>query len=181
LDWSPRALRKKARALESAHHRLHARLGRPASETEVAEELGIGLAELQQLLGDLRRLDLVSLQAEYFEEGREAYAYRPHSTEGQDVFHLCLRAEMKALLAQAIDELPPRERQVVSLYYYKELTMKEAGAVLGVGEARISQLHSSAMVRLRARMQGLQQSRPSRNGSATEVKPVASDSTWKEV
>jgi len=65
---------------------------------------------------------------------------------------LCLRSEMKELLARAIQELPEKERQVLALYYYEELTMKEVGAALGVGESRVSQIHSMAVVRLRARM-----------------------------
>ena len=73
----------------------------------------------------------------------------------EDPFSLCLRSEMTGLLTKAIDELPERERQLLALYYYEELTMKEAGAVLGIGEARVSQLHSAAIVRLRARMSEL--------------------------
>jgi RNA polymerase sigma factor for flagellar operon FliA len=99
---------------------------------------------------------LRSLQAETLEDGSErTLANLNQTTPPQDPFVLCLRSEMKGLLARAIAELPQRERQLLALYYYEELTMKEAGAVLGIGEARVSQLHSAAIIRLRARMREL--------------------------
>ncbi len=156
LDWSPRPLRRKARRIEEAQQRLRARLGYSPSESQLAEELGMGLDKFQHLLGELRGLDLRSLQSETMEEGsgRET----PHNTQTEppeDPFSLCLRSEMTGLLAKVVEELPERERQLLALYYYEELTMKEAGAVLGIGEARVSQLHSAAIVRLRARMSEL--------------------------
>jgi len=153
LDWSPRPLRRKARRIEEAQQRLRARLGYSPSESQLAEELGISLDKFQHLLGELRGLDLRSLQAESMEEGAEHAVSKIHSNRTpEDPYLLCLRSEMTGLLARAIEELPERERQLLALYYYEELTMKEAGAVLGIGEARVSQLHSAAIVRLRARM-----------------------------
>ena len=156
LDWSPRPLRKKARQVEQAHQRLRAQFGRPATESEVAIELGIELKELQKLLGDLRGLDLGSLQDEFNESGqeRESLAAPTQGLE-QEPYELCLQGELRNLLSSAVGDLQPRERQVLSLYYFEELTMKEVGAVLGIGEARVSQIHSAALVRLRARMKGL--------------------------
>jgi RNA polymerase sigma factor for flagellar operon FliA len=114
------------------------------------------LEKFQHLLGELRGLDLRSLQSETMEEGSGREAHNSTRTEPpEDPFCLCLRSEMTGLLAKAVDELPERERQLLALYYYEELTMKEAGAVLGIGEARVSQLHSAAIVRLRARMSEL--------------------------
>jgi RNA polymerase sigma factor for flagellar operon FliA len=156
LDWGPRPLRKKARRIEEAHQKLRARLGYAPSESQLAEELDMSLDKFQHLLGELRGLDLKSLQTETLEEGLErGRGNLAPSTDGDDPFSLCLRSEMTGLLAQVIDELPERERQLLALYYYEELTMKEAGAVLGIGEARVSQLHSAAMIRLRARMKEL--------------------------
>jgi len=156
LDWSPRPLRRKARRIEEAQQRLRARLGYSPSESQLAEELGMGLDKFQHLLGELRGLDLRSLQSETMEEGSGRETHNNTQTEPpEDPFSLCLRSEMKGLLAKAIEELPERERQLLALYYYEELTMKEAGAVLGIGEARVSQLHSAAIVRLRARMSEL--------------------------
>jgi len=156
LDWSPRPLRRKARRIEEAHQKLRARLGYSPSESQLAEELGISLEKFQHLLGELRGLDLRSLQSEAREEGSErGVSDGTPTTVAEDPFSLCLRSEMKGFLAQAIGELPDRERQLLALYYYEELTMKEVGAVLGIGEARVSQLHSTAIVRLRARMNEL--------------------------
>jgi RNA polymerase sigma factor for flagellar operon FliA len=153
LDWSPRPLRRKARRIEEAQQKLRARLGYSPSESQLADELGISLDKFQHLLGELRGLDLRSLQSETMEEGCErGLTSLNQTTAPQDPFLLCLHSEMRGLLAQAIEELPERERQLLALYYYEELTMKEAGAVLGVGEARVSQLHSAAIIRLRARM-----------------------------
>jgi RNA polymerase sigma factor for flagellar operon FliA len=77
--------------------------------------------------------------------------YLPDDSEETPLF-LCLRSEMKNMLARAIAELPEKERQVLALYYYEELTMKEVGIILGVGESRVSQIHSMAVIRLRARL-----------------------------
>jgi len=156
LDWSPRLLRRKARRIEEAHQRLRARLGYSPSESQLAEELGMRLDKFQHLLGELRGLDLRSLPSENREEGSERGVRNvAPATTAEDPFSLCFRSEMKGLLSQAIAELPEREHQLLALYYYEELTMKEVGAVLGIGEARVSQLHSTAIIRLRARMNEL--------------------------
>ena len=156
MDWSPRDLRKKARRVEQAQHELKAQLGRTPTKPEIAIEMGIDLDELHRVLSDLRGLDLGSLQAQSSEDGseEELCRYLPNALE-DGPFYLCLRSEMKELLARAIGELPPQERQVLALYYFEELTMKEVGAVLGVGESRISQIHSGALLRVRAQMQPL--------------------------
>jgi RNA polymerase sigma factor for flagellar operon FliA len=179
LDWSPRPLRKKARQLEQAHQRLRGRLGRSATETELAVELSIKLEELRRLLIDLRGLDLGSLQAEFAEDGQEQPALSRLADEAQqDPFQLCLESEMETLVAQAVADLSPRERQVLALYYYKELTMKEVGAVLGVGEARVSQIHSASLVRLRARLRELLESRGPERLAATRTAPAQRNSAW---
>jgi RNA polymerase sigma factor for flagellar operon FliA len=160
LDWSPRPLRRKARRIQEAHQKLSASLGYPPSEFQLAEELGMSLDKFQHLLGELRGLDLRSLQSETFEEGSgRGGSTFGSSTAAEDPFLLCLRSEMTGFLAEAIGELPERERQLLALYYYEELTMKEVGAVLGIGEARVSQLHSAAVIRLRARMEELLRAR----------------------
>jgi RNA polymerase sigma factor for flagellar operon FliA len=153
LDWSPRPLRRKARRIEEAQQKLRARLGYSPSESQLAEELGMSLDKFQHLLGELRGLDLRSLQSETMEGGCErGFRSVNQTATPEDPFLLCLHSEMMGLLARAIEELPERERQLLALYYYEELTMKEAGIVLGIGEARVSQLHSAAIIRLRARM-----------------------------
>jgi len=153
MDWSPRDLRRKARRLEEAHNTLRARLGRNPSEPELAVELGMDLRGLQLLLGEISGLEVGSLRVESPRDGREEdlCEYLPDDSEETPLF-LCLRSEMKHLLTRAIAELPDKERQVLTLYYYEELTMKEVGVILGVGESRVSQIHSMAVIRLRARL-----------------------------
>jgi len=156
LDWSPRDLRKKGRQIEEALHKLRTSLGRAPSESELAESQGLSLKELQNLLAELWGLHLGSLQALALEAGQEDEIdkYLPNASE-EDQLYLCQRWELRECLAHAVRELPDRERQMFALYYVEELTMKEVGAVLGVGEGRISQLHSAALHRLRERIQEL--------------------------
>ncbi len=160
LDWSPRHLRRQARQIEEAHRSLKLRLGRVASEPELAVELGMSLKDFQHLLGELRGLDLGSLQTESTDakSNEEAIGYIPGGTD-KDPFFLCLRGEMKSLVAGALEDLDGKERQGVTLYYLEELTMKEVGVVLGVGESRVSQIHSVALVRLRARLEEILRAR----------------------
>jgi RNA polymerase sigma factor for flagellar operon FliA len=161
LDWSPRELRKQGRQVEQAIQSLQASLGRAPSEPELAAEMGMELKSLQELLGDLGGLDVASLDGMAAENEREdhLYHYVPKSPD-QDPLDLCLQSESRECLTQAVGELPERDRQVLALYYHEELTMKEVGAVLGVGEGRISQIHSAALLRLRARVQQLLSSHP---------------------
>jgi RNA polymerase sigma factor for flagellar operon FliA len=150
LDWSPRDLRRKGRAIEEAMHTLTARMGRTPAENEIASEMGISLVEYQQLLGDLKGLEIGSLHVEHTEDsGEEELAYVPNSPE-EDPLYRCLKSEMREKLTAAITELPEKERLVLTLYYYEEMTMKEIGLTLGVVESRISQVHSSAVLRLRS-------------------------------
>jgi RNA polymerase sigma factor FliA len=152
LDWSPRDLRRKGRAVEEAIRRLTAQFGRAPSEPEIAREMGVELEDYQQLLGELKGLEIGTLHMEHSEDsGEEELAYIPDRQDDDPLFR-CLRGEMQERLAGAIDQLPERERLVVTLYYYEEMTMKEIGLVLGVVESRVSQIHSSAVVHLRARL-----------------------------
>jgi RNA polymerase sigma factor for flagellar operon FliA len=156
LDWSPRPLRRKARRIEEVLQKLRVRLGYSPSESQLAEEMGMSLDKLQHLLGELRGLDLRSLQSETMGEGSDRGVSIPApSTAADDPFLLCLRSEMRGLLAEAMGELPERERQLLALYYNEELTMKKVGAALGIGEARVSQLHSAVITCLRTRMEEL--------------------------
>ena len=149
LDWSPRELRRKGRAVEEAIRAVTQRLGRAPMEQEIAEEMKLGLEEYQHLLGELKGLEIGSLHMERSEDsGDDELAYIPGSPEEDPLFR-CLQGEMKQRLIDAIDELPEKERLVLTLYYYEELTMKEIGLTLGVVESRVSQIHSSAVLRLR--------------------------------
>jgi RNA polymerase sigma factor for flagellar operon FliA len=155
LDWSPRELRRKGRAVEEAIRVLTQRMGRPPQETEVAEEMGLDLDQYQQLLGDLKGLEIGTLHMERNEDsGEEELAYVPGRPEEDPLFR-CLRGELEERLAEAIANLPDRERLVMSLYYYEEMTMREIGLALGVVESRVSQVHASAVVHLRAALKDL--------------------------
>ncbi len=150
LDWGPRDLRRKARAVEEAIRSLSTTLGKAPTESEVAKELGLDLHAYQQLLSELSGLELGSLNETPADDaGVETLALLPAGPE-DDPFLQCQSSETRRLLAEAIAALPERERMVLTLYYYEELTMREVGATLGVVESRVSQLHSSAMARLRA-------------------------------
>ncbi len=161
LDWSPRELRRKGRLIDITYNQLSGRLGRAPNENEIANEMGIDLHELQSLLAELDGLELGSLRVESSRDGKEEDLtdHLPSKHE-ETPFFQCLRSEMKHLLEQAISELPEKEQRVLALYYYEELTMKEVGVALGIGESRVSQIHSLAMVRLRARLNFLNAATP---------------------
>jgi len=155
LDWSPRELRRKGRAVEEAIRVLTARMGRAPGETEVAAELNVSLEEYQQLLGELKGLEIGTLHMERNEEsGDEELAYVPGKPEEDPLFR-CLKGELQERLTDAITHLPDRERLVMTLYYYEEMTMREIGLALGVVESRVSQVHASAVVHLRAALKDL--------------------------
>lgn len=150
LDWSPRDLRRKGRAIEETIRSLTAQYGRVPSEPEIAAELQMSLGEYQQLLGELKGLEIGTLHLERSEDsGEEELAYIPDKPEEDPLFR-CLKGELQQRLADAIEQLPERERLVMTLYYYEEMTMKEIGLTLGVVESRVSQIHASAVLHLRS-------------------------------
>ena len=174
LDWSPRELRRKGRAVEEAIRILTARLGRAPGEAEIAAEMGLGLEDYQQLLGELKGLEIGTLHLEHNEDsGEEELAYVPGRPDEDPLFR-CLRGELEERLAESIAALPDRERLVMTLYYYEEMTMREIGLALGVVESRVSQVHASAVVHLRAALrdlgaQGRMQRRPPQRASAARI------------
>ena len=166
LDWSPRELRRKGRAVEEAIRTLTANLGRAPSEAEVARELGVELDAYQQLLGELKGLEIGTLHLERNEDsGEEELAYIPGRIDDDPLFH-CLRGEMQERLTEAITELPERERLVMTLYYYEEMTMREIGLALGVVESRVSQIHASAVLHLRSALADLARRGEKKSGKA---------------
>jgi RNA polymerase sigma factor for flagellar operon FliA len=174
LDWSPRELRRKGRAVEEAIRTATHKLGRVPAEQEIAREMDLDLNEYQQLLGELKGLEIGSLHMERTEDsGDEEIAYLPASPDDDPLFR-CMQGEMKQRLIDAIEELPEKERMVLTLYYYEELTMKEIGLTLGVVESRVSQIHSSAVVRLRAALAGLRTDHTESTKSSSAKKRQAS-------
>lgn len=158
MDWSPRDLRRKARRVEDTLLRLQGQLGRAPSEPEIAAALDLELEEFQHLLNEIRGLDVGSLQVESLEDGRETnLGENLPGPPDQDPLTLVLQGERRQMLAEAIAQMPQREQQVLALYYQEELTMKEVGEVLGVGESRVSQIHSLAVARLRTLLAGMRE------------------------
>jgi RNA polymerase sigma factor for flagellar operon FliA len=172
MDWGPRTLRRQARRLAEAHHRLSTTLGRAPTEPEMAKKLGIELHEFQLLLGELKGLELSSLTNELQSDGRtENLGDRLPGAPEDSPFHACLRSEMRSLLRRLLDELPEKDRQTLALYYFEGKTMQEIGNALGISESRVSQIHSTAVSRLRARLQQLM------NSQAAESKRRAAVAT----
>jgi RNA polymerase sigma factor for flagellar operon FliA len=152
LDWSPRRLRSKSRVIERVIQKLAGELKRAPEEQEIARELNLDLACYQQLLTSLKGLEIGTLHAEGDQGWSDDELAYVQDRPGNDALFRCLDAEMRELLGHAIDNLPERERTVVSLRYYEEATMKETASVLGVTESRVSQMHASAILHLRANL-----------------------------
>jgi RNA polymerase sigma factor for flagellar operon FliA len=158
LDWVPRSVRQKASNLDAVSSKLQSQLGRLPEDEEIAKEMGVTLEEFFNTLNETRNMPLLSL---------EDLGIARHSGDKQSLLDTLegkgdhdpqtqMRlTELKTLIAEAIDSLPEKERLMVSLYYYEELTMKEIGEVLGITESRISQIHSKAVYRLRTKLKSL--------------------------
>ncbi|AOY77293.1 FliA/WhiG family RNA polymerase sigma factor [Clostridium formicaceticum] len=148
LDWVPRSIRQKSKLVEEAYNKLENKLGRNATDVEVATELNLSLDELYSILQQINSFNIVSLEEKLY-DGNITDCLRTHESSPED---LVCNNEMHHLLQYNIDRLPERERQVISLYYYSEVTYKEIGEVLGISESRVSQLHSKAISRLKSKI-----------------------------
>lgn len=149
LDWSSRSLRARARAIEVAARKIEQEKGRMAEEEELAAALGLELSAYHTLLGELRGLTLIELD-NHDENAPGSSAYQVPDHPDRSPLREYEQQETREKLITAIHQLRERERQVVALYYIEELTMKEAGAVLGLTESRVSQIHTQALIHLRA-------------------------------
>lgn len=148
-DSVPRDLRKSERAMEEAARQASNRLGRRADENEIALQLNIDLGDLHALQARLHKLELISLDAPVqFGETSVCVADQLGSEEPSPFEH-CARKEAKTMLMDALHELPRRDRLILELYYFEELTMKEIGTILGIDESRVSQIHSTVIKQLR--------------------------------
>jgi len=152
LDWVPRSVRQKINRLEQACVTLESRLGRPASDEETAEFLELSLAEFHKLLDDTKAVTFVDIDLLRQKCSHRLLPESETMVNDHDPFAAFSLAQVRSILATAIDQLPNKEQLTLSLYYYNELTMKEIGGVLGYTESRISQIHSRAMIRLRGRL-----------------------------
>lgn len=149
-DWLPRSLRFKSHKIESAFHRCEQKLGRSATDEEVATELGVDVKELQKLLGEVGSVVMLSFEELGFGHGEERFqADEWMAAKATDPLNKLLGSEKVSLIARALDRLPEKERLVISLYFYEELNLKEIGEILGVTESRASQIRSRALIRLK--------------------------------
>lgn len=148
-DWTPRSVHRKVRQAAEAMRELEQRNGRAATSNEVAGAIGLKGDEYQQLMDDAARGQVLSLDATLDAAGEPTLAAETHHVGAQALFE---QDEFRTELAAAIAGLPDRERTVMALYYQEEMNLREIGAVLGVTESRVCQIHGQALVRLRARM-----------------------------
>ena len=149
LDWTPRSVRKNETVLRDAYARLEMQFKRPPTDNEVANYLDIEVVEFEKILTDVGQSALLSLD-EMIASGGDILARA--DDEYDDPASCAERSDQKRQLAKAIDELPEREKQVVALYYYENLTQKEIAAVLGVTESRVCQIHTKAVLRLSGKL-----------------------------
>jgi RNA polymerase sigma factor for flagellar operon FliA len=155
LDWASRSMRRKARSLDVVTRRLDQRLGRSASDEEVAREMKMSRAEFYRLLDQVRGAVLVSLDETRSGEDQEPTTLADHLADPTvvNLEERLAEEEDKLVLLRALNQLPEQERLVVALYYYEHLTLKEIGRALGISESRVSQVHTRAMARMRLRLQ----------------------------
>ena len=155
LDWVPRSVRQKSREIEDTIGDLEARLGRSASDAEIAGKLGVSEEEYQQTVMKLSGTSVLSLNDVWYSGNDNDHMSIGDSIESPSSLNpdvIVEREEIRKIIIQAINELPEKEKMVIVLYYHEDLTFKEIGQVLDVSESRISQLHSTANLHLRAKL-----------------------------
>ncbi|MGE5161287.1 MAG: RNA polymerase sigma factor FliA [Betaproteobacteria bacterium] len=151
-DWMPRSVRKSQRDIESAIHRLEGRLKRAPVEAEIAAELGMPVADYQDMLNGARGSQLVYLDDLGHGADDEDYLERYLVVDGQEPAAILRDKRFREALVGAIEELPEREKLLLGLYHEQEMNLREIGAVMGVTESRVCQLHSQAVSRLRSKL-----------------------------
>jgi RNA polymerase sigma factor for flagellar operon FliA len=168
LDWVPRAVRQRARELERAYQELEAQFGRVPTEDELAVKLGISRKELDTLLQRVRGTAVLSLE-EFLpnEKGYEIPLVDTLKDSDNDVTTAVEQREIRSALVRAVEELPPQERTVISLYYFDGLTLKEIKSALNVSESRVSQIHAQAVIHLRQKLRELRSDLGYREGDPT--------------
>ena len=155
IDWVPRSVRQKAREVEEAVRRLETSLGRSAGDREIAKEMGIGLPDFQKLMLKISGTSILSLNDVWYtgeDNDKVSIVESIESPQSLNPDTIVEKEEIKRVIIEAINELPDKEKKVLVLYYYEDLTLKEIGKVLEVTESRISQLHTKAIMRLRAKL-----------------------------
>lgn len=157
-DWVPRSVRQKSREIEDAVHRLESNLGRPATDQELAKEMNLSLKDFKKAMMEISRTSVLSLNDIWYsgeDNDKISIGDSVESPQSLNPDMIVEKDEIKRVIIEAIDELPEKEKKVLVLYYYEDLTLKEIGKVLEVTESRISQLHTKAIMRLRAKLTNL--------------------------
>ncbi|MEN8905492.1 MAG: FliA/WhiG family RNA polymerase sigma factor [Clostridiales bacterium] len=151
MDWVPRSLRQKNKELERVYAEVENELGHSATDKDIADRMGVSVAEFHKVLNDVTVSSMLSLE-DFLEQNYEVEVDSLGSNSDDKPESHLEKTEIKEILSDAIDKLPEKEKTVVSLYYYEELTLKEISSIMKVSESRISQLHSKAILRLRGKL-----------------------------
>ena len=151
MDWIPRTLRQKQKKLDTAMKELEAKLGRPATNEELADELAMTVKELEDFLNQTQLMNLISLD-EYLEQGSDVNSEMGNQPRFEQPETMMERQELKKTLASAIDALSENEQKVIALYYFEEMTLKEISKILEVSESRGSQLHTKALKKMKEKL-----------------------------
>ncbi|TFG58359.1 MAG: RNA polymerase sigma factor WhiG [Spirochaetales bacterium] len=155
IDWVPRSVRQKTREIEEAIHKLESSFGRAVSDHEIAKEMGIELEDFQKLMLKVSGTSILSLNDVWYsgddnDKVSIADSIESHPSLNPDI--IVEKEEIKRVIVDSINELPEKEKTVLVLYYYEDLTLKEIGQVMEVTESRVSQLHTKAIMRLRSKL-----------------------------
>jgi RNA polymerase sigma factor for flagellar operon FliA len=159
LDWVPRSVRQKSRKLERAYGEIEQRLGRAATDDEVADSLGLEIDKFHTMLNQVRGISMVNLEevrgTNSDGDRTGTFADIIEDVHSENPFASLKLLETKNVISDTIGLLPEKERLVVSLYYYEDLNMKEIGGILGITESRVCQIHTKAVMRLRSKLKGI--------------------------
>lgn len=159
LDWVPRSVRQKGRKLDKAYGDVEQRLGRSASEEEIADSLGLEIDKLHVLINQVRGISIVNLEEirGLNSDGERAGTYADviEDVHAENPLASLKSSETKHVISETINALPEKERLVISLYYYEDLNMKEIGNILGITESRVCQIHTKSVMRLRGKLKGM--------------------------
>ncbi len=151
MDWIPRSIRQKQRKIDIANQNLEIKLGRIANDDEIASELDIAVEELESWRNQTKITNIISLD-EFMEQGTETKMEQCLTTEFDQPERVFEKQELKEILIKSLETLTEKEKKVILLYYYEELTLKEISRVLEVSESRISQLHTKALQKMRIKL-----------------------------
>ncbi len=151
MDWIPRSIRQKQRKIDLAYQSLEQKFGRMASDEEIAQELEISVDELENWQNQTKVTNIISLD-EFMEQGTESKVEQSLTTDFDRPDKVLEKQELKDLLVKTLETLTEKEKKVIVLYYYEELTLKEISRILEVSESRISQLHTKALQKMKVRL-----------------------------